>query len=215
MLSGLELRSYQHCCTDSPTPLRSSELGPVEASIEDLGFLPSESLQVDATPLSPGNAQLEHKLAQEFNYHKCGSYTQVEQPDLSPYSYSGSSLPPQPIPNHRWPGDPPQQVSSIQSWTKPEEPRQQSLGLSHLEGQNKPEYETQMSGQYTYDRHQRQQPQFDRMQSWPCLMSETAAQESNAGLHVSSPLICPQPETGTCTHTSGFLAGYLVQGFLY
>ncbi|KAL6491114.1 hypothetical protein MHYP_G00014590 [Metynnis hypsauchen] len=204
--AGPELSSDQPLCTDSPTPLRSSELGPVEASIEDLSFLPSESLQMDASPISPAN--LEQKLAQELNYHKWGSYSRVEPPDLSPYSYSTPIPASQPMTNNRWCGDIPQQVSSsVQSWTKPspcpsapEDPRSPTSGLDHFDGQVRPDYESQMSGPnlQQYERYKHQQPQYNRLQSWPggahYPMSESAPLESNAGL-VSTPVMCPQPET--------------------
>uniref|UniRef100_A0A3B1IYN7 Receptor (TNFRSF)-interacting serine-threonine kinase 1, like n=1 Tax=Astyanax mexicanus TaxID=7994 RepID=A0A3B1IYN7_ASTMX len=177
-LHGLMVRvnlippSYPQSTRDSPTPLRSSDLGPVEASIEDLSLFSAESLQVDAAPCSPPN--LDQKLAQEFNYHKWGSYTRTEPPDLSPYSYSTQSS--QAVANHRQAGDLPQQVSSVQSWTKPspqpsapEEAWMQPSVPGPFEGQHRPHYENQMSGPYPhhYDPYQRQHPQFNRLQSWP------------------------------------------------
>ncbi|XP_007240946.3 receptor-interacting serine/threonine-protein kinase 1 [Astyanax mexicanus] len=217
--AGLEPPSYPQSTRDSPTPLRSSDLGPVEASIEDLSLFSAESLQVDAAPCSPPN--LDQKLAQEFNYHKWGSYTRTEPPDLSPYSYSTQSS--QAVANHRQAGDLPQQVSSVQSWTKPspqpsapEEAWMQPSVPGPFEGQHRPHYENQMSGPYPhhYDPYQRQHPQFNRLQSWPGVaphpMSESTPKESCAGLRVSSPVICPQPETGPSlyiTQASGIQIG--------
>ncbi|XP_066537195.1 receptor-interacting serine/threonine-protein kinase 1 [Hoplias malabaricus] len=211
---GLEPPSYQPHSGDSPTPLRSSELGPVEASIEDMSLMHSGgNLQVDAAPLSPDN--LEQKLAQELNYHKCGSYSQVYPPDLTPYS---NSFPPlQPAVNSRLHGDLPQQVSSVQSWTKPgtypsavEEP---FAGSGQFEAQKRPEFERQISGQYL-PLHQHQPLLYDRMQSWPggapFPTSESHPPESNTGLHLSTPVICPQPETGPSlyiTQASGIQIG--------
>ncbi|XP_072543350.1 receptor-interacting serine/threonine-protein kinase 1 [Salminus brasiliensis] len=212
--TGLELPSYPPCARDSPTPLRSSDLGPVEASVEDLSFL-----QADAAPVSPAN--LEQKLAQELNYHKCGSYARVEQPDLSPYSHS--IQPSEPMASHRQGVDLPQQVSSVQSWTKPnpqpsapEEPCLQPFMLGHFDGQHRPDYASQLSGAdpQQYERYQQQQPPYNRFQSWPGVAHyptpESAPPESNAGLRISAPVICPQPEASTSlsiTQASGIQIG--------
>lgn len=196
-VSGLEVLR----CRDSPTPLRSSELGPVEASIDDLSLMTSENLQVDAAPVNPAN--LEQKLAQELNYHKGGSYTRVEQPDLSQYSHSGPSS--QASSNNRWGGDLPQQVSSVQSWTKPGShpntpdercPYPSNLGPFGI--QNRPDHESQMPGPSVQKQEPYKYQHYDRMQSWPYYPTpEFALQETSAGLHASAPQIFPPSEQGT------------------
>ncbi|XP_026874850.2 receptor-interacting serine/threonine-protein kinase 1 isoform X1 [Electrophorus electricus] len=200
----LEPPSHPPCSGDSPTPLRSSDLGPVETSIEDLSFQSSEVLQVDATPASPASsASVEQKLAQELNYHKCGSYSRVEQPDLSAYSHSilasnrglGQPFPP----------------SSVQSWTK-SSPQQEELqlrspGVAPFEGLHRPELNSQMSGLYPQlEQHQPQSSQYEWLQSWPggtpCPLAASAYAESSPGLHVGTPLICPQSEAGRSLYIS-------------
>ncbi|XP_051553499.1 receptor-interacting serine/threonine-protein kinase 1 isoform X4 [Myxocyprinus asiaticus] len=95
---------------DSPAPLRSSDTGPVEASIEDLSPSGAFVLECDAAP--PSFPNLELKLAQELNYHKFGS--RIDQLDLTPNSIF-NPLPQQPA-SSRLSGD----VSSVKSWTKPD-----------------------------------------------------------------------------------------------
>ncbi|XP_048866590.1 receptor-interacting serine/threonine-protein kinase 1 isoform X2 [Brienomyrus brachyistius] len=99
---------------DCPTSLKSSEVMPVEASIEDLHAIASaeQLYQGDAVPVS----NLEVKLEQEFNYHKYGSYDYPDWPDVGP-----------PRPSEVGREDrreaprgarPPLHVSTVQSWTK-------------------------------------------------------------------------------------------------
>ncbi|XP_060769961.1 receptor-interacting serine/threonine-protein kinase 1 isoform X2 [Neoarius graeffei] len=133
----LEAPSFLQRSGDSPTPLRSSDLGPVEASLEDLSLMTLGVLQADAIPdhpLAPPN--LEQKLDQELNYHKHGSYTpEQQQPNLL---FQLNSHPPvQTVPS--WGGDIPQQVSSVQSWSKP------ALYQSPYETSFRPDYDSQMS----------------------------------------------------------------------
>ncbi|XP_076828537.1 receptor-interacting serine/threonine-protein kinase 1 isoform X2 [Brachyhypopomus gauderio] len=189
---------------DSPTPLRSAGLGPVEASIEDLRFQSAEDLQADAcpagpaSPASPANsASVEQKLAQELNYHKHGSYNHVEQPDLSAYSHSN-------LASSRWPGEP-FQSSSVQSWTKPsphqEEHHLPAPGATPFEGLHKQKFNTQLSGGHLQSEwHQTQNPQYEHQLSWPggvrYPLAESAYAETCPGLRVSTPLISPQPEAG-------------------
>uniref|UniRef100_A0A672NLA7 Receptor-interacting serine/threonine-protein kinase 1-like n=1 Tax=Sinocyclocheilus grahami TaxID=75366 RepID=A0A672NLA7_SINGR len=154
---------YLHQQADSPGPLRSSDIGPVEASIEDLSFrTPEESLlEVDAAP--PSSPNLELKLAQEYNYHKYGSRI-VDQPDASLYN----PLPQQPS-SQRWAGE----ASSVKSWTKPAaypnpNPETQShpRPASSFEGLHRPDLASQLSVPYSdYDRLQH--PLYNRIKSCP------------------------------------------------
>ncbi|KAG5286728.1 hypothetical protein AALO_G00018120 [Alosa alosa] len=164
--------------TDTPLSLRSSEMAPVEASIEDLHFSavgPEPSLQVDASPV------LEHKLAQELNYHKHGSYSQFDQPE------SGHCQPPSqpPIPSYSTPAaaymlqqqSPPmptngrwycQESSSVNPWTKadttPQSPEDNSMARSIGGGALDARYRSQMSGGSAYsDQH----PPMERNMSCP------------------------------------------------
>lgn len=178
--------------TDTPASLRSSEMAPVEASIEDLHFCavgPEPSLQVDAVPVL--EQKLAQKLAQELDYHKGGSYGQCDQPDFGhcqpppwpPYNMPAASgypqhpyLHPQPLPtppsrpiNGRWPPEVPCQESSVHSWTKadasPQSPEDSSMGRSITGGASNPRYRTQMSGGSAYPHPQH--PQLERNMSWP------------------------------------------------
>ncbi|KAF7654204.1 hypothetical protein LDENG_00072820 [Lucifuga dentata] len=125
---------------DCPAPLMSSERGvsvPVEASIEDLHFVPFEeevasvgsmesSIQTDAKAAS-GCATLEEKLDRELQYHLHGSYNCEDQRDSANYCYHRNSSPV--LPNHFSDSDHnlshpdqkrPSLGSSVQSWTKAE-----------------------------------------------------------------------------------------------
>ncbi|KAM6948723.1 receptor-interacting serine/threonine-protein kinase 1 [Aplochiton taeniatus] len=100
-------------CTSQAAPLLSTDSGPVEASVEDLGCQPLRpSLQMDArTPSSP--LTVEHKLDQELLYHKHGSYTEPQgrpEPLRRPHSEELY----QPARDISFP------ASSVLSWTKGE-----------------------------------------------------------------------------------------------
>ncbi|XP_016106259.1 receptor-interacting serine/threonine-protein kinase 1 [Sinocyclocheilus grahami] len=180
------------CSRDSPGPLRSSDIGPVEASIEDLSFrTPEESLlEVDAAP-----PNLELKLAQEYNYHKYGSRI-VDQPDASVYNL----LPQQPA-SSRWAGE----ASSVKSWTKPaanpnpdEELHLRPAGS--FEGLHRPELASHLSVPYSdYDRLQHpHHPPYNRIKSCPDSASRAAESfmlDSQPGLRLS-PVVCPPSDSG-------------------
>nr|AZP56658.1 RIPK1 [Mylopharyngodon piceus] len=189
---------------DSPASLRSSEIGPVEASIEDLSFRPSEEslLEIDAAP--PSSPHLELKLAQEYNYHKYGSRI-VDQPDMASHSIY-NPLPQQPA-SSRLAGDVSSQMSSVKSWTKPTTyPNPQDnlylrpAAASSTDDFHRQEFASQLSVPYSeYDRlHHPHHPPYDRFKSCPESVSaaESLMPESNPGLRFSSPLICPPSDSG-------------------
>ncbi|XP_016388309.1 receptor-interacting serine/threonine-protein kinase 1-like isoform X2 [Sinocyclocheilus rhinocerous] len=189
------------CSRDSPGPLRSSDIGPVEASIEDLSFrTPEESLlEVDAAP--PSSPNLELKLAQEYNYHKYGSRI-VDQPDASVYN----PLPQQPA-SSRWAGE----ASSVKSWTKPAaypnpEEELHPRPASSFEGLHRPELASQLSVPYSdYDRLQH--PLYNRIKSCPDGASPAAESfmlDSQPGLRFS-PVVCPLSDSEEHTVTESHL----------
>lgn len=122
-----------YCLGDCPAPLLSSDSSlpvpvPVEASIEDLNFLPCDpaaesSIQADAKAISSPSA-LEHKLEMELQYHKHGSYNCVDQPDLSNFYHHGypyaapQRLTSQDLTARQPVQDRPSPVSSVLSWTR-------------------------------------------------------------------------------------------------
>lgn len=183
------------CSRDSPGPLKSSDIGPVEASIEDLSFrTPEESLlEIDAAP--PSSPNLELKLAQEYNYHKYGSRI-VDQPDASVYN----PLPQQPA-SSRWAGE----ASSVKSWTKPtaypnldEELHLRPAGS--FEGLHRPELASQLSAPYSdYDRLQHPHHlSYNRIKSCPegdSRATESFMLDSHPGLRLS-PVVCPPSDSG-------------------
>ncbi len=187
------------CSRDSPEPLRSSDIGPVEASIEDLSFMtPEESLlEIDAAP--PSSPNLELKLAQEYNYHKHGSRI-VDQPDASVYN----PLPQQPA-SSRWAGE----ASTVKSWTKPtaypipdEELHLRPAGS--FDTLHKPEMASQLSAPYSdYDRLQHpHHPQYNRIKSCPDGESRAAESfrlDSHPGLRLSP--VCPPSDSGTVNNS--------------
>ncbi|KAI5104706.1 receptor-interacting serine/threonine-protein kinase 1, partial [Silurus meridionalis] len=185
--TGLEAPSFPQRSGDSPTPLRSSDLGPVEASLEDLSLMTSGSFQVDAVPdQSSTPLDLEQKLDQEFNYHKCGSYIPEPQPNL-PSAHSANPLL-QAAPPSNWLPDVPQQVSSVQSWSKPN-PYPQESGF-------RPDYDTQISVPPSHCTPYQQSKPLERLQSWPSDLSATG--------------FSPQTETGGSvyiTQASGIQIG--------
>lgn len=179
--AGLAAPSFLQCSGDSPTPLRSSDLGPVEASLEDLSLMTSGAFQVDAIPdPPPAPLNLEQKLNQELDYHKHGSYTSGQQPNLSSYLFPVPVV--QTTSSSNWAGDLPQQVSSVQSWSKP------NPYLSPQDIPVRPDYDREMSAPYSQcGPHQPSKP-FERMQSWPSDLSAVG--------------IAPQTETGGSLYIS-------------
>lgn len=146
-------------------------MGPIETSLEDLNLMTSGSLQVDAIPENPPN--LEQKLNQELNYHKMGSYPPEPQPSFPSYSNAGPLL--QAAPSSNWAGDLPQQVSSVQSWSKPN---------PYLpETSVRPEYERGMSVPSSQSGQFQPYKPYDRMQSWGSEFPQAA--------------MCPQADKGT------------------
>ncbi|TSR16003.1 Receptor-interacting serine/threonine-protein kinase 1 [Bagarius yarrelli] len=130
--AGLEAPPVNRRSGDSPTPLRSSDLGPVETSLDDMT---SGVFQSDAVPDHPSTPpNLEQKLDQELSYHKHGNYSAEPQPYLPSYFNPVS----QSVPGAACGGDlPPQQVSSVQSWSKHNPNPYEAFG--------RPDYDTQMS----------------------------------------------------------------------
>uniref|UniRef100_A0A8C7HUQ9 Receptor (TNFRSF)-interacting serine-threonine kinase 1, like n=1 Tax=Oncorhynchus kisutch TaxID=8019 RepID=A0A8C7HUQ9_ONCKI len=225
---------------DRPAPLLSSdsagavriEAGPVEASIEDLNlFLPCEPslIQPDARALGPistpsgmelklvtsSRSNLEVKLAQEYEYHKFGSYCRMDQPDFSPYPHPATPqrLSSQDLTSTRGLPDlrPPQPpVSSVQSWTKTQAVQPSSVEvdpLLHLSdlyeatapsGTTTPRHqlsshipESTSSPSLSHGKYSPQQQypyaQYDRLQSWPAYpVPESAAPDLTAGLRLNS-----------------------------
>ncbi|KAK5889101.1 hypothetical protein CesoFtcFv8_015133 [Champsocephalus esox] len=118
------LSMTQECfLPDCPAPLMSSDRSvpvPVEASIEDMHDIQYEQpLQTDAKEFRSPSA-LEEKLARELQYHKHGSYNQLEiyqgnpNPSLQNHFSNSDQAIQQPEP------DKPSCASSVQSWTKAE-----------------------------------------------------------------------------------------------
>ncbi|MCI4377074.1 hypothetical protein PGIGA_G00199290 [Pangasianodon gigas] len=179
--AGLEAPSFLQRSGDSPTPLRSSELGPVEVSLEDLSLMTSGAFQVDAVPDHPSAPpNLEQKLDQELNYHKHGSYFPEQQPNIPLYLNSNPPL--QTASSSNWGGDLPQQVSSVQSWSKPN-PYQ-----SPSEASVRPDYDSQMSVPLSQCGPYQQSKPLERLQSWPSDFSAVG--------------ISPQTETGGSLYIS-------------
>ncbi|KAK7158552.1 hypothetical protein R3I94_005009 [Phoxinus phoxinus] len=180
---------------DSPAPLRSSDIGPVEASIEDLSFrTPEESLlEMDAAP--PSSPHLEQKLAQEYDYHKYGSRI-VDQPDFASHSVD-NPLPQQPA-SSRWAGD----VSSVKPTSYPAS--QDNLYLkpaaaTSLDGSHRQDFAGQLSVPYSeVDRLNLPQHPYDRFKSCPDSGSaaESLIPESNPGQRFNSQFICPPSDSG-------------------
>ncbi|KAL0966181.1 hypothetical protein UPYG_G00291980 [Umbra pygmaea] len=134
--------------TDRPAPLVSSDgpgaehldADPVEASIDDLNFLPSEPslIQADAQVLYPITSpsgleqklpsNLDVKLAQELQYHKYGSYCRGDQVDSRSYPNRHHTTPQRlssqdPSASRGFQDNrpalfPQSQGSTVQSWTK-------------------------------------------------------------------------------------------------
>ncbi|KAM9322754.1 receptor-interacting serine/threonine-protein kinase 1 isoform 2-T2 [Pholidichthys leucotaenia] len=115
---------------DSPAPLMSSDSRlsvPVEASIEDLHDIQydpcEEYIQSDARRHSSPSA-LEEKLDRELQYHKHGSYSCDNQPEVANCVYHNSSnhfqQSPVSFPDNciRQPEE--ERPSSVHSWTKAE-----------------------------------------------------------------------------------------------
>uniref|UniRef100_UPI003AADD571 receptor-interacting serine/threonine-protein kinase 1 n=1 Tax=Centroberyx gerrardi TaxID=166262 RepID=UPI003AADD571 len=203
---------------DSPAPLVSSERNvsvPVEASIEDLHFIPCEpcmestepSIQTDAKAVS-GPSALEHKLDLELKYHKNGSYTCVDQPDSANHHSYPNVFPPQRStssdPTARQPAqDRPSLGSSVHSWTKAE-PVQPSSQEDVYYRPTTGLYESMASSGSTptachmpmsasspslASQLPQQHPysHYDRQQSWPAYsVSDTAPHDLAAGHHLSS-----------------------------
>lgn len=186
-------------------------MAPVEASIEDLHFCavgPELSLQVDAVPV------LEQKLAQELDYHKHGSYTHCDQPDVGHYQppprmqYNSAAYQqhsyqhPQPLPtplptNGRWPPEVPCQESSVHSWTKanttPQSPEDSSMARSISGGASNIRYRTQMSGGSAYSH---QHPQLERNMSWPNYPVPESDYLPFGSMRANSTALTPSPDGG-------------------
>ncbi|KAM3850665.1 receptor-interacting serine/threonine-protein kinase 1-like [Diretmus argenteus] len=211
---------------DCPAPLVSSERsipGPVEASIEDLHFIPLEplpcecmepSIQTDAQVTS-GPPALEQKLDQELQYHKHGSF--AEQPgsaNACPHGYTD------PFPLQRFTSsdhmvrqpvqDRPSLGSSVQSWTKaePVQPTSQedsycrpSAGLyeSMASSASTPHMPMSSSSPSLAQLPRHPHSQYERQQSWPIYpVSDTTAPDVNAGHRLT-----PTPKIGSLQDPGG------------
>ncbi|XP_056121561.1 receptor-interacting serine/threonine-protein kinase 1 [Rhinichthys klamathensis goyatoka] len=185
---------------DSPAPLRSSDIGPVEASIEDLSFRTAEEslLEMDAAP--PSSPHLELKLAQEYNYHKYGSRI-VDQPDLP--SHSVHNPPPQQPASSRWAGDVSAQMSSVKPTTYPtplDNLYLRPAAATSLDSSHRQDFASQLSMSYSeVDRLKHpHHPTYDRFKSCPDSGSaaESFIPDSNPGLRFNSQLVCPPSDSG-------------------
>lgn len=128
-------------------------------------------LQADAIPEQPSvPPNLEQKLDQELNYHKHGSYVPEQQLNLPLYLNSNPLL--QAMPS--WGGDLPQQVSSVQSWSKP------NLYQSPHEAPVRPDYDSQMSVPALQCGLYQQSKPFERLPSCP---SDLSAVQTETGTH--------------------------------
>ncbi|TRZ01056.1 hypothetical protein DNTS_001847 [Danionella cerebrum] len=171
---------------DSPTPLRSSDMGPVEASIEDLSFRPSVDVEIDAGP--PRSPNLDDKLKQEYNYHKYGSRI-VDQPDPNVTSVA------------------PQQPSSslysstVKSWSKPVTNSEEELSLRArgFGASHRPEYSSPLSVPNSdFERLQSQHKiPYQRNKSAPDGLTPAAVSlaDSTTGLRCNSPFVCPPSDS--------------------
>ncbi|XP_061110780.1 receptor-interacting serine/threonine-protein kinase 1-like [Conger conger] len=129
-LKSMRSLSLGRTHTDSPTPLRSSDSVPIEASIEDLGVSEDSragSLQTDAGPIA--DSSLKSKLDQELGYHQHGSYSHSElQTPMShqnPAPYSPYAHYAAPLFNAPMERGVPRLESSVQSWSKNDHVRQE------------------------------------------------------------------------------------------
>ncbi|XP_067308292.1 receptor-interacting serine/threonine-protein kinase 1 [Pseudorasbora parva] len=180
---------------DSPGPLRSSDIGPVEASIEDLRSSEESFLEIDAAP--PSSPHLELKLAQEYNYHKYG-HPIVDQPDMASYSVY-NPLPQQPS-SSKWAGDVSSQMSSVKPTTYPIPPDNlyPKPAASSFDGFQRQGLASQLSVPHSeYDRtHHPHHLPYDRFKSCPDgSTAESLRLDSNPGLRFNSPVICPPSDS--------------------
>uniref|UniRef100_A0A8C6V5Z1 Receptor (TNFRSF)-interacting serine-threonine kinase 1, like n=1 Tax=Neogobius melanostomus TaxID=47308 RepID=A0A8C6V5Z1_9GOBI len=182
---------------DSPASLLSSDSAsvPVEASIEDLHEIQTDSLQLQIETdahIPDDRSHLEEKLDRELRYHKHGSYNCEGQFDVA-NSYQNNASPF--VPRRASPSDfnikqpdqdKPLAVSSVQSWTKESTSQEEtwyrpaagydSMASSHL-STSSPSLSTLNP----------QQPQFDRQQSWPVFpVLDSAAPDLTPGRLLSS-----------------------------
>lgn len=191
--------------TDGPASLLSSDRSvsvPVEASIEDLHEIQSDSLQEQLETDARGTdsrSPLEEKLDRELQYHKHGSYNCEGQSYVNNgYQNSpGLSTPTQPrLPDFyiRQPEqDKPVPVSSVQSWTKESTSQEETCyrptaGYDSLSSSTPPPPHMSSSSP-SLSTLIPQQPHFDRQQSWPVLDS--------AGPDLTSGRLLP-PSKGGC-----------------
>ncbi|KAL4646445.1 receptor-interacting serine/threonine-protein kinase 1-like [Arapaima gigas] len=182
--------------TDSPTSLRT-DVSPVEASIEDLNSLANleMSIQVDAAPAC---SDLEVKLAQELNYHKHGSYSYMDYPSLNVGGEAWRGV-------HR--GAPPQQVSSVQSWTKSDPVAGSSLENLPCSDQflSLPSISPSMGVPPVTSCSQ-----YQRAQPWPTPVPESEAPNPAAGMRYNSTMMLPHSDQGSLfiQNASGIQIGH-------
>lgn len=194
------LSMTQECfLPDCPAPLMSSDRsvpGPVEASIEDMHDIQYEQpLQTDAKAFRSPSA-LEEKLARELQYHKHGSYNQLEaeiypgnsNPFLQNHFSNSDQAIQQPEP------DRPSCASSVQSWTKaePVQPTSQeeayrpTAGLYNSMNSSIPSpcHLPLSASSPSLSQYNQQHPHshYDRQQSWPVYpVSDTSAPDIKPG----------------------------------
>ncbi|KAG7455078.1 hypothetical protein MATL_G00252610 [Megalops atlanticus] len=213
---------------DPPAPLRSSDIVPIEASIEDLNFHPVEeaepSLQTDAAPVL---SDLDLKLAQEYDYHKHGSYSCVDHSAQPQHAAIPWTPGPWPAANDAdWPqraaGTVPRQVSSVQSWSKadavpanPEDPLRRfsppeaAPRLDYRGQPPSPAYSVGASPMSPYPPYPG--PAFQRVPSWPAhpVPESSDMPDLGAGIRQNSAKTLPQDPGSLYIHSaSGIQIGH-------
>lgn len=174
--------SHRSFYTDYPASLLSTDSVsvPVEASIEDLNEIQSDSAldQIETDARAPDDhSHLEEKLERELQYHKHGSYNCEDQYEISNNYQNNANpfVPTQPSPsdyNIRQPEqDKPLADSSVQSWTKESLSQEEkwyrpTAGYDSMASSTLPSSYLSTSSP-SLSTLNPQQPQFDRQQSWP------------------------------------------------
>ncbi|XP_018613038.1 receptor-interacting serine/threonine-protein kinase 1 [Scleropages formosus] len=188
--------------TDSPTSLRA-DVSPVEASIEDMNSLTSSelSIQGDAAPVCNN---LEVKLAQELDYHKHGSYSCVD--------HSAAEVERETWREMLRRAAAPQQVSSVQSWTKSDPVAGSSLENFNWSGQlpSVPSLSPSVGVPPMTSYSQYQYSQYEQAQPWPVPIPESEAPDPAAGMRYNSAAMLPHSDQGSLfiQNASGIQIGH-------
>lgn len=212
------------CLADCPAPLVSTDsvaaAGPVEASIEDLHCIQSEPsvglmeplIQTDSVVFSSPSV-LEEKLDRELRYHKHGSYTCDNQPDVASCQNNSNNflLNRTSFPNNtvRQPEeDRTSNVSSVHSWTKAEPVQPTShegaryyptngLYESMTSSIDTPSMSTSTPSLSQFNQ-QHPHSHYDRQQSWPVYpVSETGLHDAMPGRLLAPSKSGSLKDTGT------------------